>query len=143
MKLGPLDTNDVCLLCGHGMTYRIESWYDYSTCGMAGVFLKDVKIHTCTNCGEEETEIPCIVRLHHTIALNVCTSYPSLYGDRIKFIRKHMGWSSDRFAEIFGVDVATIRRWESGAEWMPVECDLALRLYCIQGVRDEHYELDT
>jgi len=141
MKLGPLDTNDVCLLCGHGMTYRIEPWYDYKDCGMPDVVLSDIKIYTCINCGEEETEIPHIMSLHRSIALTLCDK--NIYSYRIKFLRKNMGWSSDRFAEIFGVDVATIRRWESGADRMPVECDLALRLYCIQGVRDEHYELDS
>lgn len=129
--------------CVHEMTCRIEPCYAYVECGMSGVFLQNIEIYTCTNCGEEEVALPKIAQLHESLALSVCSRPAHLYGDRIKFLRKHIGWSSDKFAEIFGVDHATVRRWESGIEWLPEALDLALRLYVIQGVRDEHYELDS
>jgi len=102
-----------CTDCGTTMTTLIEN-YRYDECGLPYVVLEQVHVSRCPKCGAAEVAIPAMEQLHALIAVEVAQKDTRLTPDEVKYLRKYLGLSSGDFAEVMGVDPATVSRWENG-----------------------------
>ena len=99
-----------CFSCGSKMKSSTEA-HRYGR-GL-DVVLMSVEVRRCPSCGEEEIVIPRIGQLHKVIAMAFARKPGRLQPAEIRFLRTYLGHSSSDFAELLGVDPATVSRWEN------------------------------
>lgn len=91
-----------------------EAPYAYTLSGLKDVYLSGITILKCPACGAEAPIIPRIAELHGLIA-DMIVNWPApLAGDRVRFLRKHAGFSATEFAALLGVDLSHLSRVENG-----------------------------
>lgn len=134
-----------CLMCGKKMkSTRENRKYDFS--GLEGVTLLDVEVLRCSSCGEEEVGIPSIEGLHAALARHMAERKERLMPNEVRFLRKHLGLSTQDFARRMGVARETVARWESASEplRMKTATERLLRLMVLLERPIDHYpdELD-
>lgn len=117
--------------CGKGEHHYTES-------GLENVYISGIEICTCS-CGEKIVSVPRVSALHDLIGIRIVKKNASLSGREIRFLRKNIGLTGTKLAEIIGVDNATISRWEKGGQFPEPPNDRLLRLvYCgIKGIPDK------
>lgn len=120
-----------CPECGAEMKIVHED-HPYEEAGLPHVVLQGVEIRVCPNGDERELVIPRMAQLHRTIVDVLAKKHTRLVGAEIRFLRKHLGFSGKDFAEVIGVDPATISRWENDKEWMGAQTERLLRLMAIR-----------
>jgi putative zinc finger/helix-turn-helix YgiT family protein len=115
-----------CPVCGHALTARIiTDRFDYdSDNGLVQVEAKGVPVKECTSCGEVYLG-PEAGRIRHNA---VCRALGLLCPDEIKAVREGLSKSQEEFAELTGIGVATISRWERGRLLQSRAHDRYLRL---------------
>lgn len=116
-----------CVGCDTEMVTRREN-HQYTESGLSNVVLVGMEVSCCPECGEIEVSIPAIARLHSLLAGMIADSTERLVPEQIRFLRKHLGWSSVRFADKMGVDRSTVHRWETGESKMPRSAERLLRV---------------
>jgi putative zinc finger/helix-turn-helix YgiT family protein len=131
-----------CPTCGR-MQETIKGDYQYRESGLDNVLICGIEIFNCKNCGEESALIPNILELHKTIAKCLLTQKRRLTGKEIRFLRKHMAMQGKVFAELIGVDNATVSRWENGKENPSDIADRCIRMFyaIIMNLHEEANEL--
>lgn len=131
-----------CLQCGTEMIEGRED-FPYKGAGLPGVILLDMEVSRCPACEEWEVSIPCIEDLHRLLAEIVIRKPSRLTPEEIRFLRTFLGWSGADFARIFGVDRATVSRWETGAQDMGQTAEKLLRLSVAHGTPIAEYPVET
>ena len=106
-----------CTNCGGSMT-SIRTTHRYTESGLSDVTLGNVEVRNCRKCGEREIVIPKIEQLHQLIAQHIAETAP-LNAERVRFLRKWLGFSTGEFARVTGVRPETVSRWESAAAGYP------------------------
>jgi DNA-binding transcriptional regulator YiaG len=71
-------------------------------------------------------------QLHRVIAEGVASKPEKLTGAEIRFLRKHLGWAAEDFAETMGVTKFTVSRWENEREDMGPVAERLLRLMALR-----------
>ena len=74
------------------------------------IVIEAVQVKVCTACGEIFYG-PEAAHAHH---LAICKAYHLLTPDEIKGVREQLGKTQEEFAELTGIGVATLSRWEKG-----------------------------
>ncbi len=115
-----------CPACNKVMTCRTGE-YHYAESGLDNVYLSGVEICECT-CGEKTVAIPSVMELHRLISIALVNKNSPLTGKEIKFLRKNMGISGKIFAEVIGIDKATLSRWENDNQVISKPHDRLIRL---------------
>lgn len=105
--------------CGQGKHHYLES-------GLDNVYLLGIDICECS-CGERIVSIPSAIELHDKLALEIMKKKSLLNGREIRFLRKNMGLTAIRLAELMAVDNATVSRWENGHQPISETNDRLLR----------------
>lgn len=118
-----------CLVCGKRMKTARE---DYVYMETPRVVLRGIEVTRC-QCGEAEVAIPRTEELHGLIAKVLVRKPGRLAGEEVRVLRKFLGWSGVDFAERFGVDPATVSRWETGKQAMGPVADRFLRV-CVMAL---------
>jgi putative zinc finger/helix-turn-helix YgiT family protein len=131
-----------CYECGGEMTTDKNAVIRYDMAGLPHVQLHGVTIERCPKCGEETIVIPRLEQLHRALAHAFITQPRMIAPVEIKFLRKHMGFSSADFALRMGVARETVSRWEAGAQSMGAVADRLLRLLVITHEPTESYAVD-
>lgn len=106
-----------CDICKAQMELQ-DSVVDYTIAGF-NLRVTGVPTPTCTVCGHKEEAIVAIRGLHTYVAKQIINQIPRPTGEQIKFLRKYMGESQERFHSHFlkdTFDVETVSRWESDLE---------------------------
>jgi putative zinc finger/helix-turn-helix YgiT family protein len=103
-----------CFSCGSTMTNQKED-YHYRESGLDNIVLADMAIYRCS-CGEEFVSIPAVPELNKVIGIGLLKKKYLLEGKEIKFLRKNLGFSSNKMAEYLRVDLSTYSRWEKGKQ---------------------------
>ncbi len=115
-----------CHACGAEMTCRLGE-HHYTESGLDSVFLADVELWECL-CGEKAVGIPALPELHRVIGEALARKPALLTGPEIRFLRKNLGLASKDFADLLGVDKATVSRWENGKQVPDRPTDRFIRL---------------
>lgn len=116
-----------CIECSaemHGPTSETTSY----TCGLPDVYLVNVPVWRCPNCGDVEVEIENVEGLHEELTRVVLQKPRRLSPEEIRFLREARGWSSTMAARTMGVALATWSRWENGKAQMSESMERLLRL---------------
>ena len=128
-----------CEGCGGQMTTERNAVIRYAAGGLPHVMLQGVEVSRCQKCGKEEVGIPRIGQLHHVIAMALVKQPRMLAPVEVRFLRKHMGYSTGEFAGIMGVARETASRWESGTNPMGATTDRLLRVVVLTHEPIEDY----
>ncbi|HUU40238.1 MAG TPA: type II TA system antitoxin MqsA family protein [Desulfatiglandales bacterium] len=115
-----------CPACNKVMTCRTGE-YHYTESGLNNVYLSGVEICECT-CKEKMVAIPSVMELHRLIGIVLINKNTPLTGEEIKFLCKNMGISGKIFAEVIGIDKATLSRWENDNQVVLKSNDRLIRL---------------
>ena len=115
-----------CPRCKKAMDCRVGE-HHYLESGLDDIILGGVEIYSCS-CGEEVVSIPSVPKLHALIGQALIEKGSLLTGSEIRFLRKNVGLTGKRLADIMAVANATISRWESGAQAVSRSHDRLLRL---------------
>lgn len=115
-----------CPACGR-LGETVVGDYHYLESGLDNVWLCHIELFRCP-CGEEGPLIPNPIELHNLIGTRVVTQKHPLSGREIRFLRKRLALTGIKFAELLGVDNATLSRWENDKETPSSLADRCIRL---------------
>jgi DNA-binding transcriptional regulator YiaG len=105
--------------------------YNYTTCGLDNVWLKNgFKIHT-TGYGDG-VAIHNLDGLHKAIAKSVVSGSAELTGKEFRFLRVELDLSINSLAAILGEASADIKEWEAGSVAPHSNAAMALRKLYIE-----------
>ncbi len=116
-----------CVECGGPMKKGTEARYHYRECGLDNVYLCNITLHKCQNCGAVDLEIPAQLGLHAQLARILANQARPLTAKEFRFLRKHTGLSGKDFATHIGVTAETVSRWENGKENISGPADTVIR----------------
>jgi putative zinc finger/helix-turn-helix YgiT family protein len=74
------------------------------------IVIEAVPVMVCSVCGEVFYG-PEAGQMHHRA---ICKAYHLMTPEEIKGVREHLGKTQEEFAELTGIGVATLSRWEKG-----------------------------
>jgi DNA-binding transcriptional regulator YiaG len=124
--------------------------YQFKESGLENVILCGIELIKCDHCGNEDPIIPGIDDLFRTIALALVTKPYGLAGEEVRFLRKYMGLTGDRFSRLLHIDKTTLSKWENNDDPVGTQSDLAIRMLTMsqnESLRDklkyvicEHFE---
>ena len=107
-----------CDTCKAEMTERpatAERPYFYVIGGLPKFALtSNVTVYECPRCHDEGVTIQAPGQLHRRIARVLLVKPTPLTGDELRFLRKHAGFSAQRFADMLSVDPSHLSRVENG-----------------------------
>lgn len=92
-----------------------------------------VPVLHCLNCDEQYTD----QRAEQIRNDAVCLHLGRLTPNDLKEMRNKLGYSQEKWAQLTGIGVASIKRWESGNQIQGTASDRYLRLLKVPGVLDE------
>lgn len=101
--------------------------YRYSDSGLENVFLDNIKVYNCGECGIQIPVIPKILKLHNTIGYGIVCKAELLNGAELKFLRKNAGMKSQDWAKLLRTDKSVYSRWESDSQPIGLQSDLLIR----------------
>ncbi len=110
------------------MTVETGAVRRYELGGLPHVELHGVEVAHCPACGAEDVAIPRIEQLHRVLVSHFINQTRALAPIEVRFLRKHVGFSTADFAKCMGVLRETVSRWETGKKPMGAQADRLLRL---------------
>ena len=116
-----------CAVCGGELVHG-EGSHHYIECGLDKVYLEGVNIAECHQCGEKFISLPRVPELHDLIGLTLIQKKTLLNGKEIRFFRKNLGLSSNKFAKYLSVSNSTLSRWENDKQDLTLTHDRLIRL---------------
>lgn len=117
------------------ITHRFkESGLDY-------VILHGVKQHRCLQCGEVLFDFGDVNQLNNLIADTLLRKRDLLTGQEIRFLRTYIGYSSEMFARIIGLDKTSLSRIENNRAKISNQVNMAVRFIVGGKMVDRDYNL--
>lgn len=130
----------VCPKCGK-LQETSRGDYKYLESGLDNVIICNIEMIKC-DCGMESALIHGILALHEAIANCLLDKETYLTGKEIKFLRKEMGMRGKIFANLVGIDNATLSRWENDKSKPSSRADRLIRfLYATKMKPDKAEEI--
>jgi putative zinc finger/helix-turn-helix YgiT family protein len=117
-----------CEKCGGELTKKMVEHYEDSLMGIPVVLYRSVMQSACEACQDIETTIPNMNGLISATAVARIKIAIKLKGTEIRFLRKALGVSGKKLAELLGVRDETVSRWENGKEPIGPTSEKLLRL---------------
>lgn len=100
--------------------------HHYTECGLSYVYLVNgFQVEVID--GEEYVSIEFVDGLHNLIADIIVKKRNAMSGEEVKFLRLEVAMSQKSLAELLGVDVQTVARWEKGHNPIGRTADATLR----------------
>lgn len=109
--------------------------------GLDNITLKGVQEFRCPHCGETYLNYGNLEELHQLIAHCLVRKKSVLTGKEVRFLRKHMGYSSTVLAQLVGQELETISRIENGKAKVVPLFDHYIRALVTQKTKDRNYDL--
>lgn len=116
-----------CSRCGEPARI-IRGTYPFKELGLRNVVLQGIELVRCDTCGNEDPRIPRLSELMRVLALAVIRKPYRLSGEELRFLRKYLGLTAEKFAGILRVDRTTVSKWENGEDSVGEQSDLLIRL---------------
>jgi DNA-binding transcriptional regulator YiaG len=117
-----------CEDCGSQLTIKIEPIYHYTESGLENVYLENQEVEFCKKCKAGAPRFRRINQLHETIGRALAQQPAPLVGAQLRYLRKHLAYSTREWAALLRVDAATVNAWESGETALGPQIDLLIRL---------------
>ena len=114
--------------CGGKTKEKRVGLYRYTESGLPNVFLADIKVIECAECGVVSPVIPSILKLHATIAEAIAMKPSTLTGAEMRFLRKQLGLSAVQWSSYMKMDKASVSRLENGHNPIGRQTDALIRL---------------
>jgi putative zinc finger/helix-turn-helix YgiT family protein len=102
-----------CSMCGHSPLEPklIDKTFEYGEDDDAFIVTAhQVPVEVCPNCGEYCSG-PAAARVEHDA---ICQALGLMTPTEIKALREQLGWSQQYLADLTGLGIATVSRWERG-----------------------------
>lgn len=117
--------------------------YHYTASGLDNIVLKGVVEYRCPKCDEIFYGFGDLGRLHSAIADILLGKDELLSGKEIRYLRSHIGYSSEYFADVLGIDKSTISRVENGKQKTGKPLDRHIREVVFNKMKspDRNYDL--
>jgi DNA-binding XRE family transcriptional regulator len=109
--------------------------------GLDNIILHGVKQYSCLNCGEILFDFGNINQLHGLIADILLKKKELLTGKEIRFLRTHIGYSSDMFSRVIGIDKTSLSRIENVRAKVSNQVNMAVRFAVGGKLADRNYDL--
>lgn len=122
--------NRICIECGEALRKERRD-YHFTESGLNNVVLKDVEMLVCDRCGIEIPRLPRLNDLMTTIALAIVAKPYKLEAQDVRFLRKFLDLTSERFAKILNVDKSHLSRVENGSTPVSDMADRLIRLVAL------------
>ena len=123
-----------CAICDDEaarLSYQIHA-FNYGPIDDGVVLHASVPVWTCESCGEAYLGEEAEEIMHEAVCLHLGRLTPR----EIKAMRVSFGMRQEEFAEMTGHGIASIKRWESGAQIPSRSADQHLRFYRSMGVEE-------
>ena len=117
----------VCSNCGEDAVVTRYGDYQYVESGLDNITLSGIELLKCKKCGNVDPVIPRIDKLHQSIAAAIVSKDHRLNGKEIRFLRKYLDLTAEKFAEIIGTDKTRISKWENEADRPSDQMDRLIR----------------
>ena len=119
------DPVEACALCGeHAAVRSVKTQqFAYRDRSQEVLLIAEVPVISCTSCGEIYTAEGAEEAQHDA----VCRYLGRLTPGEIVALRRRKGISQAKLAELTGIGIASIKRWESGALIQNASLDARLR----------------
>ncbi len=128
-----------CIECGS--EHWIEEMTNVPFRALPSVTLV-IPVRRCAECGDEEVVIPNQEALFRLLAHLLIRKGDRLAGAEVRFLRKYLGYSGERFAQVLGKRPETVSRWENDKEPIGFSSDRILRLLVAKGDAMTEYGAD-
>lgn len=129
--MGKLEKNSPrCSNCSEPVDI-VHGNYRFKESGLSNVLLLGIEIMKCSHCGNEDPIIPAMNDLFRTIALALTAKPYGLAGEEVRFLRKYMGMTGDKFSRLLHVDRTTLSKWENNDDPVGPQSDLAIRMLAL------------
>lgn len=117
--------------CGrcNGETRIKRGVYQYAESGLDNVYLVNIELRVCKDCGAVTPRIARMNELHAAIGCAIALKGDRLSGSEARFLRKHLGLKGREWAEMLHIDVATLSRWEGAQQVIGEQSDLLMRAF--------------
>jgi putative zinc finger/helix-turn-helix YgiT family protein len=130
-----------CFECNTKMKETKPTRYRYVESGLDNLYLKGITVWECPECGSKEIEIPDPSGLQRVIAHGLVSKKAMLTGKEFRFLRTHLGHSSEDMAHRLGVTRETISRWENSSIKITGPADLAARQMVLLNAKNHDYKI--
>lgn len=101
--------------------------YQYTGCGLEGIFLKNGYTVKETPYGKA-VSVDDIEGLHRAIAIDIVSQPTPMTGQQFRFLRKEQDLTQEELAAKVRVDAQTVANWEKkGKSEVPGPADIAIR----------------
>ncbi len=132
----------ICVDCNVEMKVRkatLAKPYRYDLTGLKNLHLAGIDVYQCPRCGGQAPSIPRLRELHRAIALQLIEAREQLTGEEIRFLRKWLGFSGVRFAQLIGVSLEHLSRVEHGHKPLGTSSERLLRLLALTAAKKTEF----
>ena len=130
-----------CTNCQHKKSLKEETiTHKGSVIGLDYVTIKNVKSYRCPECGESYTNFGNLKKLNNELIDIIIHKKDSLSGQEVRFIRKYLGYSQEKFAQVIKVEPESLSRMENGKQGMGESLEQLIRLLAATREQDRQYD---
>lgn len=107
---------DFCDVCNSPSVHRKSTFaepYHYTESGLPNVYLVNVDVYRCEQCGIEVASIPRPRELHLLIVTDILRKPSPMTGEELRFIRKTLMMQPKAFADLLAVEAQAILDWQN------------------------------
>lgn len=126
-KSHPIRTAMQCGNCSKAAKI-VHGNYHFKESGLDKVILCGIELIQCDHCGDEDPVIPAMNELFRTIALAIVTKPYRLAGEEVRFLRKYLALTGDKFSRLLHIDKTTLSKWENNEDPVGTQSDLTIRM---------------
>jgi putative zinc finger/helix-turn-helix YgiT family protein len=119
-----------CSNCGAPALVR-RGDYNFVESGLDYVILNNIELIHCDMCGNEDPIIRRSKRLMQQLLIGVASKPEPLEGQDLRFIRKQLGLTQEKFGALIHTDKTTVSKWENDADPIGPQSDLLIRSVAI------------
>lgn len=101
-----------CLECGKTLK-KGKGSFRYTQSGLDNITLEGVPNYSCASCNIQDWEVPQSEELHLMIGFMLTLKPKHLTGKEARFLRKHLGYTANDFADVIGVKRMAVTKWEN------------------------------
>ncbi len=129
-----------CPICESPLVTLATERYLYKESGLDNVWLENINVLACEECGSVSPMIPKLEEVHKAIAKQIILQVTPLRGQDLRFLRKQVRLKARQLADLMRVDHTTFSRWENDERSMGQQSDMLIRYICDERMAEKECE---